>query len=99
MCAYAKTGAHFGPPRMARVHGFAYDLREGQPTARADAMMTPAQARGVVSFGPFNLIASERRLTKNGAPVELGARSLDILIALLSKANEVIRKEDLLAQV
>src|SRR5262245_48468687 len=70
-----------------------------QPTTRADAMMTPAQARDVVSFGPFSLVASERRLTKNGAPVELGARSLDILIALLSKPNEVMRKEDLLAQV
>src|SRR5215469_13417450 len=72
--------------------------REGQPT-KADAMMTPARTREVVSFGPFNLVASQRRLTKGGAPVELGARSLDILIALLSKPNEVISKKDLLAQV
>jgi predicted ATPase/DNA-binding winged helix-turn-helix (wHTH) protein len=62
-------------------------------------MMTPAWTREVVSFGPFNLVASERLLTKDGAPVELGARSLDILIALLSKPNEVISKQDLLAQV
>src|SRR5262245_39521961 len=63
------------------------------------AMMTPARTRDVVSFGPFNLVASERLLTKDGAPIELGARSLDILIALLSKPNEVIAKKDLLAQV
>ena len=61
--------------------------------------MTPARSRDAVSFGPFNLVASERLLTKDGAPVELGARSLDILIALLSKPNEVISKKDLLAQV
>ncbi len=62
-------------------------------------MMTPARTREVVSFGPFSLVASERLLTKDGAPVELGARGLDILIALLSTPNEVISKKDLLAQV
>jgi predicted ATPase/DNA-binding winged helix-turn-helix (wHTH) protein len=55
--------------------------------------------REAVSFGPFNLVASERLLTKGGAPVELGARGLDILIALVSKPNEVIGKQDLLARV
>src|SRR5262249_48599513 len=64
-----------------------------------DATMTPARTRDVVSFGPFSLVASERRLSKGGTPIELGARSLDILIALLSKPNEVISKKDLLAQV
>src|SRR5215470_2698120 len=72
--------------------------RDGQPT-KEHAMTTPARTREVTSFGPFSLVASERRLTKNGAPVELGARSLDILVALLSKPNEVISKKDLLAQV
>jgi predicted ATPase/DNA-binding winged helix-turn-helix (wHTH) protein len=62
-------------------------------------MMAPVPTREVVSFGPFNLVASERLLTKDGAPVELGARGFDILIALLSKPNEVISKKDLLAQV
>ncbi|PWT87054.1 MAG: transcriptional regulator [Proteobacteria bacterium] len=62
-------------------------------------MMTPAPNRDVLSFGPFNLVANERLLTRNGAPVELGARSLDILMALLSKPNKVISKKDLLAQV
>ena len=65
-----------------------------------DATMTPAaQTRNVVSFGPFSLAASERLLTKDGAPVELGARSLDILIALLSRPNEVVSKRELLARV
>ena len=58
-----------------------------------------AQTRDVTSFGPFNLIASERRLIKEGATVELGARALDILIALVSRPNEVVSKRNLLAQV
>jgi predicted ATPase/DNA-binding winged helix-turn-helix (wHTH) protein/tetratricopeptide (TPR) repeat protein len=63
-------------------------------------MMGPAaQARDVISFGPFYLIANERLLTKGGAPVELGARALDILIALASKPNEAVSKRDLLARV
>ena len=61
--------------------------------------MPAAQTRDVISFGPFSLIASERLLTKDGAPVELGARALDILIALVSRPNEAVSKQELLAQV
>jgi predicted ATPase/DNA-binding winged helix-turn-helix (wHTH) protein len=58
-----------------------------------------AQTRDVISFGPFRLVTSERLLTREGAPVDVGGRSLDILIALLSSANEVVSKQDLLARV
>src|SRR5712691_10237931 len=74
-------------------------IRRDDQATKEDAMMTPAPTRDVVSFGPFNLVASERLLTKDGAPVELGARGLDILIALLSKPNEVVAKQHLLTQV
>ena len=41
-------------------------------------MAGPAeQPRDVLSFGPFRLAVSERLLTKDGAPVELGARWRD----------------------
>src|SRR6266851_8623460 len=71
----------------------------GQAATKDDAMMTPAaQTRNVISFGPFSLVASERLLTKEGAPVELGARAIDILIALASRPNEVVSKRDLLAR-
>jgi predicted ATPase/DNA-binding winged helix-turn-helix (wHTH) protein len=68
---------------------------------RNDDRMSAArlQPKDVVSFGPFRLIASERLLTRDGVPVPLGARALDILIALVSKANEVISKRELLARV
>jgi predicted ATPase/DNA-binding winged helix-turn-helix (wHTH) protein len=62
--------------------------------------MTPAaQTRDVISFGPFSLIAGERLLTRDGVPVELGARALDVLIALVSRPNEVVGKKDLLDRV
>ena len=52
-----------------------------------------------LSFGPFHLVASERVLTKDGAPVELGSRALDILIALTSTPNEISSKKDLMSRV
>lgn len=56
-------------------------------------------AKDALSFGPFRLDAGERLLTRDGAPVELGARALDILIALVSAPKEVISKKDLLSRV
>jgi predicted ATPase/DNA-binding winged helix-turn-helix (wHTH) protein len=52
-----------------------------------------------ILFGPFTLIPSERLLAKEGAPVELGTRALDILIALASRSNEAVSKADLLAWI
>ncbi len=54
---------------------------------------------GGFRFGPFRLAVSERLLTKGGAPIELGGRALDILIALVTAPNEIISKKDLMAQV
>jgi DNA-binding response OmpR family regulator len=66
---------------------------------KEDAMVTQAaQTKDAMSFGPFRLVASERLLTKEGAPVELGARALDILIALVSSPNEIVSKRDLLSR-
>lgn len=60
--------------------------------------MGPAvQAREAISFGPFRLVEGERLLIKEDARVELGARALDILIALVSRPNEILSKKDLLA--
>lgn len=63
-------------------------------------MMEPAaQTNEVISFGPFILTANEKLLTKTGAPVELSARALDVLMVLLSTPNEVVSKHDLLNRV
>ena len=56
-------------------------------------------AAGGLSFGPFHLLASERLLTREGAAVELGSRALDILIVLISTANEPVSKKELISRV
>jgi predicted ATPase/DNA-binding winged helix-turn-helix (wHTH) protein len=58
-----------------------------------------ASGKDVLLFGPFRLVPAERLLTREGAVVELGARALDILIALVSRPNDVIGKKELLSHV
>lgn len=57
------------------------------------------RTEGNLSFGPFELLVNERLLTREGIPVELGARALDILVVLTSTPNEIVSKKDLLARV
>jgi predicted ATPase/DNA-binding winged helix-turn-helix (wHTH) protein len=65
-----------------------------------NAMATVSgQTEDSISFGPFTLAVSERLLTKGGIRVELGARALDILIALVSTPNGVVSKKDLMSRV
>lgn len=58
-----------------------------------------AKARHVFAFGPYRVDAGRRLLSKDGAPVMLGARTLDTLLALLERPNEPISKRDLIAKV
>jgi predicted ATPase/DNA-binding winged helix-turn-helix (wHTH) protein len=60
----------------------------------------PSTLRGkIASFGPFRLHATERLLEKNGAPLKIGSRALDILITLLEHAPELVGKRDLIRRV
>ncbi len=52
-----------------------------------------------VRFGPFRLAIGERLLTREGVPVDLGGRALDILITLVTAPNEIISKKDLMHHV
>jgi DNA-binding winged helix-turn-helix (wHTH) protein len=54
--------------------------------------------RGPIAW-PFSLVPSERLLPREGVPVEVGPRTLDVLIALVCRSYEAISKKDLLAQV
>jgi DNA-binding winged helix-turn-helix (wHTH) protein len=57
------------------------------------------QRRGAILFGEFRLVPATRTLTRNGSPVHLGARALDILIALLERAGQIVSKAELFAIV
>jgi DNA-binding winged helix-turn-helix (wHTH) protein len=50
-------------------------------------------------FGPFRFFPAERRLLKGESPVQIGSRELDILIALVEHAGEVVTKRELFARV
>jgi predicted ATPase/DNA-binding winged helix-turn-helix (wHTH) protein len=52
-----------------------------------------------VVFGPFQLIESERLLLREGQPVGIGSRALDILVVLVRKAGEVVTRRELMEQV
>jgi predicted ATPase/DNA-binding winged helix-turn-helix (wHTH) protein len=52
-----------------------------------------------VAFGPFRLFPKSRLLEKDGAPLHLGGRALDILICLAERAGEVVDKRELVKRV
>ena len=53
----------------------------------------------MLAFGPFRLFPAERRLEKEGSPVRLGGRALDLLIVLVERAGEIVPNRALLAAV
>lgn len=53
----------------------------------------------MISFGPFRLIAERRLLTRDGEPVQLGGRALDILIHLAARPGEIVGKQALMEAV
>jgi DNA-binding winged helix-turn-helix (wHTH) protein len=52
-----------------------------------------------VTFGPFRLFASARILERDGERLALGSRALDILIALIERAGEIVNHRELIARV
>jgi predicted ATPase/DNA-binding winged helix-turn-helix (wHTH) protein len=53
----------------------------------------------VLSFGPFRLDPVQHTLLDGDTPLRLGSRALEILIALVERAGEVVSKNELLARV
>src|SRR3954464_7948065 len=52
--------------------------------------------RDVVEVGPIRLDASSRAVSKDGRPVEMAAREFDLLHLLMSRAGEVVRREEIM---
>lgn len=50
-------------------------------------------------FGKFELHPRERRLLDGGVPVVLGSRPFDLLVALVSRAGELLTKDQLIDRV
>jgi len=56
-------------------------------------------AQGEVSFGPFTLRLADRQLLRDGAPIPLSTRALDILAVLVERSGELVSKRELLERV
>jgi DNA-binding response OmpR family regulator len=52
-----------------------------------------------ITFGEFRLLPAERRIERDGVPLRIGGRALDILTVLVSRAPEIVDKRDLMARV
>jgi len=60
------------------------------PTSRSEEIAT---------FGPFTLSIRKRVLQKDGTPLKIGSRALDILVNLVEHAPEIVGKRELIARV
>lgn len=50
------------------------------------------------AFGPFRLVPSQRLLLDGDRPVRLGSRAMELLVALVENAGELMSKEALVAK-
>src|SRR5580658_4071200 len=66
---------------------------------RADDDARRSALPGIAAFGVFRLRATERVLEKDGVPLKIGSRALDILVMLADRAPEVVSNRDLMARV
>jgi predicted ATPase/DNA-binding winged helix-turn-helix (wHTH) protein len=59
----------------------------------------PNAAVGTLRFGSFQVLPYQRLLLDRDAPVQLGSRAFDVLIALLEQPGQLVSKEELIARV
>jgi DNA-binding winged helix-turn-helix (wHTH) protein len=62
----------------------------------AASLATSASPVSVFVFGPFQLSGKERLLQRNGEPLAISSRGLEILIALVERPGEVISHKELI---
>jgi len=52
-----------------------------------------------LEFGRFRVLLRQRQLVAEGAPIELGTRAFDLLLALLEANGSLVSKDELLRRV
>jgi DNA-binding winged helix-turn-helix (wHTH) protein len=86
------------PCPIMRLSMELYDLDVGvrpaeQPLQPQVAIELPTASNFL--FGSFRLIPTQRLLLKGNEPVSIGSRAMDLLIALVEQAGEVLTKQEL----
>ena len=65
--------------------------------AQAGRSAQDESAWEIFLFGPFRLDPLQRRIERDGSPLQLSGRAFDILLALVRQAGNVVSKTDLIA--
>jgi two-component system, OmpR family, response regulator RegX3 len=75
----------------------------GELVARIRAIQrrgrAPGARRAPIAIGPIELDPASRTVTKAGEPVELAAKEFDLLRFLMSRAGEVVGREEIMDEV
>jgi DNA-binding winged helix-turn-helix (wHTH) protein len=58
-----------------------------------------AAAEATLEFGRFRVLLRQRQLVADGVPIELGTRTLDLLLVLLEADGSLVTKEELMSRV
>ena len=88
------------------MHAFTA-LTEGVSAAFQPSVRIPASRVGdndnsdrrPISFREFAVMPATRTLLCRGAPVEIGGRAFDLLLALLRARGEIVSKSEIMRQV
>jgi DNA-binding winged helix-turn-helix (wHTH) protein len=89
-------------PAVARFHFDPALAVESQVTEKppfAKLAETARTAPTEVSFGPFRLLPTQFLVLEGDKSVPLGSRALEILIALVERAGELVSKQELTDRV
>jgi len=81
--------------RMPRAISTATPFRQDVHVMAAN----PTRPQSGIQFGPFRLDAGKRLLEKDGEPIALGSRAMDLLIVLVGHAGEVVSKQELIERM
>lgn len=82
------------PPGAAERVAEAPEAAAAPPTPEPAAVLA-----GVIRVGPFELSPSDRRLSRDGQAIELGARAFDLLCVLAEQPGRLVTKAALLERV
>jgi DNA-binding winged helix-turn-helix (wHTH) protein len=77
----------------------AFELSPAMPGISRYLGRGSASGEGAYLFGSFRLLPRQRLLLSGDEPVRLGSRALDILIALVERAGDLVSKDELMARV
>src|SRR5262245_30409991 len=58
-----------------------------------------AETATTFRFGPYRLTPAERLLEREDCPLVIGARALELLIALVERAGEIVSRDELTDRV